>query len=48
MLFTRTFDFNVDGRCIVAMSDAKDARRLLEYGNRRLLGGKVLKMNYVS
>jgi hypothetical protein len=30
------------------MSKPEDARRLINYGNRRLVGGNIIKMAYVS
>lgn len=30
------------------MSSPEDARRLVEYGNRRSVGGNIIKMSYVS
>lgn len=47
-VFCRNHEFNFTGRCIVSLSTAEDARRLIEYGHRRVLGGNTLKVNYVS
>lgn len=47
-VFCRNHEFNFTGRCIVSLSTTEDARRLIEYGHRRVLGGNTLKINYVS
>lgn len=47
-VFCRNAEFNFIGRCIVSLNNAEDARRLIEYGHRRVLGGNTLKVNYVS
>ncbi|KAI9483761.1 MAG: hypothetical protein EXX96DRAFT_559600 [Benjaminiella poitrasii] len=46
VVFERTDEFNMTGRCIVCMSSIDDARRLVEYGHHRTLGGNVLNMDY--
>ncbi|KAK4515273.1 uncharacterized protein ATC70_002883 [Mucor velutinosus] len=47
-VFCRNHEFNFTGRCIVSLSTAEDARRLIEYGHRRVLGGNTLKINYTG
>ncbi|CAO3654963.1 unnamed protein product [Mucor fragilis] len=47
-VFCRNHEFNFTGRCIVSLSTAEDARRLIEYGHRRVLGGNTLKVNYTG
>lgn len=47
-VFCRNLEFDFRGRCVVLMSSAEDARRLVEYGNRRSVGGNTVKMGYVS
>jgi hypothetical protein len=47
-VFCRNAEFNFIGRCIVSLNSAEDARRLIEYGHRRVLGGNTLKVNYTG
>ncbi|OAD08014.1 hypothetical protein MUCCIDRAFT_154817 [Mucor lusitanicus CBS 277.49] len=47
-VFCRNHEFNFTGRCIVSLSTTEDARRLIEYGHRRVLGGNTLKINYTG
>lgn len=47
-VFCRNLEFNFRGRCVVFMSSPEDARRLVEYGNRRAVGGNIIKMSFVS
>jgi hypothetical protein len=48
VVFCRNEEFGFYGRCVVLMSKPEDARRLINYGNRRLVGGNIIKMAYVS
>ncbi|KAI8377029.1 hypothetical protein EDC96DRAFT_474210 [Choanephora cucurbitarum] len=48
MIFCRNHEFNFNGRVVVAMASSEDARRLIEYGHRRALGGHIVKMQYMG
>ncbi|KAG2216924.1 hypothetical protein INT45_004120, partial [Circinella minor] len=48
VVFVRSDSFDFMGRCIIAMKSAEDAQRVFEYGNRRVIGGNVIKMTHVS
>ena len=48
VVFVRTDNFDFMGRCVIAMKSAEDAQRVFEYGNRRVIGGNVVKMTHVS
>ncbi|CAO3616924.1 unnamed protein product [Mucor hiemalis] len=47
-VFCRNLEFNFRGRCVVFMSSPEDARRLVEYGNRRAVGGNIIKMSFTG
>ncbi|KAI7904140.1 uncharacterized protein BX663DRAFT_504091 [Cokeromyces recurvatus] len=46
VIFERTDEFNMTGRCIVCMSSPEDARQLVEYGHQRTVGGNLIDMDY--
>ena len=48
VLFVRDDYFEFDGRCLLEMKTAEDAQRVIEYGNRRMIGGNVLRLSHVS
>lgn len=48
MVFRRDAEFGFIGRCVISMNSAEDAKRLVEYGHKRDMSGKVLQMYYVS
>ncbi|KAI8087843.1 uncharacterized protein B0P05DRAFT_569325 [Gilbertella persicaria] len=48
VIFCRNQEFNFNGRVVVAMASSEDARRLVEYGNRRALGGHIVKMSHIG
>ncbi|KAI9496308.1 hypothetical protein BDB00DRAFT_809913 [Zychaea mexicana] len=48
VVFVRQENFDFKGRCIVSMKSAEDAQRVIEYGNRRVMGGNVVKMSHVG
>ncbi|KAG2209191.1 hypothetical protein INT47_005483 [Mucor saturninus] len=45
-VFCRSPEFNFQGRCVVLMASPEDARRVVEYGNRRSVGGNTIRMTY--
>ncbi|CEP17330.1 hypothetical protein [Parasitella parasitica] len=47
-VFCRSPEFNFTGRCIVNLNSAEDARRLIEYGHRRVLGGHTIKIDFTG
>ncbi|KAI9262636.1 hypothetical protein EDC94DRAFT_518937 [Helicostylum pulchrum] len=47
-VFLRNFDFNFYGRCVVLMKSPEDARKVVEYGNRRSVGGNTIKMSFAG
>lgn len=48
VVFCRNSDFEFNGQSVIHMNSTEDARRLIEYADRRMLGGKILRANYVS
>ncbi|KAI8644264.1 hypothetical protein BD408DRAFT_340732 [Parasitella parasitica] len=44
----RSPEFNFTGRCVVSLNNVEDARRLIEYGHRRVLGGHTIKIDYTG
>ena len=48
VVFVRSDNFDFSGRCIISMKSAEDAQRVFEYGNRRVIGGNVVKMTHVG
>ncbi|KAG0182964.1 hypothetical protein DFQ28_003443 [Apophysomyces sp. BC1034] len=46
--FRRTPEFTFTGSCIVHMTSPETAKSLIDYSHRRLLGGNLMKVNYVS
>ncbi|EIE83660.1 hypothetical protein G6F46_001807 [Rhizopus delemar] len=48
IVFCRKENFNFDGRCVVLMATPEDARRLISYGDRRSLGGHIIKMSFTG
>ncbi|KAI7850886.1 hypothetical protein BDC45DRAFT_517376 [Circinella umbellata] len=48
VVFVRTDNFDFMGRCVIAMKSAEDAQRVFEYGNRRVIGGNVVKMTHIG
>ncbi|CAO3592159.1 unnamed protein product [Absidia cylindrospora] len=47
-IFCRSFDFKFFGRCVVMMDSPENAKKLLEYGNSRLVGGHMIKMLFAG
>lgn len=47
-VFCRNFGLKFQGRCVMLMKSAEDARQVVEYGNRRTVGGNTIKVSYVS
>ncbi|KAI9351676.1 hypothetical protein BD770DRAFT_421157 [Pilaira anomala] len=47
-IFCRTYGFKFYGRCVMLMKSAEDARRVVEYGNRRSVGGNTIKVSYTG
>ncbi|CDH48640.1 hypothetical protein RO3G_08365 [Lichtheimia corymbifera JMRC:FSU:9682] len=48
LLFVRDDYFEFDGRCMLEMKTAEDAQRVIEYGNRRMIGGNVLRLSHID
>ncbi|CAO3685938.1 unnamed protein product [Rhizopus stolonifer] len=48
MVFSRKDNLAFDGKCIVLMSTPEDASRLLSYGDRRSMGGNIIKMSFTG
>ncbi|KAI9259561.1 hypothetical protein BDA99DRAFT_538522 [Phascolomyces articulosus] len=48
VVFVRNDNFDFNGRCIVSMKSPEDAQRVFEYGNRRVIGGNVVKMTHIG
>lgn len=48
VLFVRDDYFDFRGKCIVTMKNSADARQLVDYGNKRMVGGNVVRMFPVS
>ncbi|KAI7883424.1 hypothetical protein K492DRAFT_143903 [Lichtheimia hyalospora FSU 10163] len=48
LLFVRDDYFEFDGRCLLEMKTAADAQRVIEYGNRRMIGGNVLRLSHID
>lgn len=48
VVFCRRVNFTFTGKCVVLMSSDEDASRLVSYGDRRSLGGSIIRMSYVS
>ncbi|KAI9320552.1 hypothetical protein BX666DRAFT_1206366 [Dichotomocladium elegans] len=48
VVFVRNEYFEFDGRCVISMKSAEDAQRVLEYGNRRLIGGNMIRMSHIN
>ncbi|KAI8150241.1 hypothetical protein BJV82DRAFT_586411 [Fennellomyces sp. T-0311] len=48
IVFVRNDNFDFNGRCIITMKTAEDAQRVIEYGNRRVMGGNVVKMQHIG
>ncbi|KAI9276578.1 hypothetical protein BY458DRAFT_554554 [Sporodiniella umbellata] len=48
IVFCRKDNLAFDGNCVVLLNSPEDATRLISYGNRRSLGGNIIKMSYVS
>ncbi|CEI94135.1 hypothetical protein RMCBS344292_08356 [Rhizopus microsporus] len=46
MVFCRRVNFTFTGKCVVLMSSDEDASRLVSYGDRRSLGGSIIRMSY--
>ncbi|KAL1928588.1 hypothetical protein VTP01DRAFT_2944 [Rhizomucor pusillus] len=44
ILFVRDDYFDFRGKCIVTMKNSADARQLVDYGNKRMVGGNVVRM----
>ncbi|KAI8089257.1 uncharacterized protein BX664DRAFT_332538 [Halteromyces radiatus] len=47
-IFCRNYEFKFFGRCVVMMDSEENACKLLDYGNRRLVGGQAIKMNFAG
>ncbi|CAO3695466.1 hypothetical protein G6F70_009156 [Rhizopus microsporus] len=48
MVFCRRPNFTFTGKCVVLMSSDEDAGRLVSYGDRRSLGGSIIRMSYTG
>lgn len=46
MVFCRKENFAPNGKCVLLMTSGEDARRLVLYGNRRALGGNMIRMSF--
>ncbi|KAF7732300.1 hypothetical protein EC973_005196 [Apophysomyces ossiformis] len=46
--FRRTPEFNFTGTCVLHMTSPEAAKSIIDYAHRRLLGGNLMKANYVN
>ncbi|KAI9304747.1 hypothetical protein BJ944DRAFT_266345 [Cunninghamella echinulata] len=47
-VFCRNFEFRFNGRCVVMMDSIDNARKLIEYGNFRMIGGNSISMKFTK